>query len=207
MYNILAILYEFSVEFFPFLILLLLIRRGGKYSQTPPIGAYILPTLFALYIMAVFYVTDPGTVYDVFDLNTSQILNSVNLIPFSNQISVLGYALNVAMFIPFGFLVPLIWWEMRKPWHTVLVGAGLSLLIELSQLLSIRATDVDDLILNTLGAGVGWVGYCLWRKISHSRFQQRLPAVKELPAYILVIFLGRFFLYNRMGLINLVYGY
>lgn len=64
--------------------------------------------------------------------------------------------LNVLFFMPLGFLLPTIWKQFRTVWRTVLFSLGASLLIELAQLLSPRATDVNDLITNTVGGILGY---------------------------------------------------
>lgn len=70
---------------------------------------------------------------------------------------------NVLAFVPVGVLVPLLW-RSARPWLTV-VAAGfvLSVLIEIGQLLAslaigfpYRQSDIDDVIVNTIGAGVGY---------------------------------------------------
>lgn len=61
---------------------------------------------------------------------------------------------NVAVFVPVGWLVAaLTQGHFRR---TVLTGFGISLFIEVMQLPLNRTTDVDDLILNTTGAVIGW---------------------------------------------------
>ncbi len=65
--------------------------------------------------------------------------------------------LNVAMFGPFGFLLPLLGKRFRKWYVTVPAGFGASLAIELIQLAMGRGIcDVDDLFCNTLGAAIGY---------------------------------------------------
>lgn len=110
------------------------------------------------------------------------------------------------MFLPFGFLVPLIWKEAGKALYILLAGFSFSLLIEVSQLLSSRGTDVDDLILNTLGAAAGFLLYKVWDKISKSKYPSGSTDTLELPNFIFAIFLGRFLLFHRLGLIRLIYG-
>ena len=73
---------------------------------------------------------------------------------------------NVALFIPLGFFVPLLWKRYRKLWKTALFGLAVSLCVELVQLLVGRGTDVDDLILNTIGAVVGYALFRLARKLA-----------------------------------------
>lgn len=97
----------------------------------------------------------------------------VNLIPFVNLmdydsksdllINIVG---NFAMFIPTGIMTPLIYKKANSLPKVVLTGALISLTIELIQLpFSVRASDVDDLILNTAGCLAGYGIYTLIRKL------------------------------------------
>ena len=110
------------------------------------------------------------------------------------------------MFLPFGFLVPLAWKEMNGLFRVSAAGLSFSLLIELSQIFSMRGSDVDDLIMNTLGAFCGFLLFKIWDKVTRSRFQARGIHRAELPLLIGVMFLGRFLLFNRFGLIGLLFN-
>ena len=58
---------------------------------------------------------------------------------------------NIAMFIPIGVLTGLIW-----KWRGLLVAVGLSMGIEVLQLISQRGLcEFDDMIHNTVGAAIG----------------------------------------------------
>jgi glycopeptide antibiotics resistance protein len=65
---------------------------------------------------------------------------------------------NVLLFIPLGFLLPLLVPAMRRWWQALAVGAGVSLLIELYQLAwpGVRKASVNDLLMNALGAMLGF---------------------------------------------------
>ena len=111
--------------------------------------------IFSLYLVAVYHLVGlPCITY----INPS--LN-LNLIPFAEILAYPGNALlNVALFLPLGMLLPLIWEQFRAAKHTLLFGFGMSLTIELLQILVGRATDINDLITNTLGAVLG---FGLWK--------------------------------------------
>lgn len=208
MYNILAFGYEFLSQFIPFFVVLMLFRRSrGKYGASCSIQHYVFPTVFAVYIIAVFHVTGTGTLYDAMRFEAKSLQGRVNLIPFSNEINVLGYLLNVVMFMPLGFLLPLIWKQMGKFVCIFFSGFGFSFLIEASQLLCHRGTDVDDLIMNTLGAVVGFLLYRVWDRLTKSRYQLNDTDPMEWMVFVLTLFLGRFLFFNQLGLINLYYGY
>lgn len=85
----------------------------------------------------------------------------INIIPFVHlmdtyngwQINVFG---NIALFIPVGIVWPVCFKELGSIWKTICAGAGLSFLIEISQLLFYeRCSDIDDLLLNTIGVIIG----------------------------------------------------
>lgn len=67
--------------------------------------------------------------------------------------------LNIALFIPLGVLLPLLWKKCRSWYITIPIGFGASLSIELMQLVTCRGIcDVDDLFANTLGVITGFFG-------------------------------------------------
>jgi glycopeptide antibiotics resistance protein len=92
--------------------------------------------------------------------------SNMSFIPFRTIGSQLAHGLeryearqlfgNIALFAPVGFLLPFASRSLRRVWPTLLVAAGLSVLVETSQaLLPGHSTDVDDVILNTTGAALG----------------------------------------------------
>jgi glycopeptide antibiotics resistance protein len=74
-----------------------------------------------------------------------------------------GAAGNVALFLPFGFLLPLLAPRMDRWWRTVGAGFALSAAIELTQLAfpGLRRPDVNDVLMNTLGAALGFAAHRL----------------------------------------------
>ena len=77
---------------------------------------------------------------------------------------------NTAMFIPSGFILPILYKRLNSFWKVLAAGAGISLCIELLQLpFHVRATDVDDLILNTAGVAIGYGIYALVRAIRRKK--------------------------------------
>jgi len=63
---------------------------------------------------------------------------------------------NITMFIPVGIVWPICFSRLDTVRKTIFAGAGFTLLIEMTQLFCLgRHTDVDDLILNTIGVVIG----------------------------------------------------
>jgi glycopeptide antibiotics resistance protein len=66
---------------------------------------------------------------------------------------------NAVLFFPLGILLPLVWRRLRF-WRGLQIALALSIGIEIVQVLSrawgsYRSADVNDVILNVLGAGLG----------------------------------------------------
>lgn len=84
---------------------------------------------------------------------------------------------NVVMFLPLGFFPALLWRHPRW-WRSVLAAGGVSLFIEIVQIFVGRSSDINDLILNTLG---GLAGYGLYRFLARlapkftRKFQVEVP--------------------------------
>lgn len=64
---------------------------------------------------------------------------------------------NILLFIPFGILFPFAFRPLRNPFLCILEGFLLSVFLELMQFISGRGyCQLDDVVTNTLGAGIGW---------------------------------------------------
>jgi glycopeptide antibiotics resistance protein len=95
----------------------------------------------------------------------------INPIPFvklrdysSKRDLLLNVIGNVTLFIPSGIILPIIYRRLNSFWKVVFAGVMLSFCIEILQLpFSSRATDIDDLILNTAGVMIGYGIYSLVR--------------------------------------------
>ncbi len=150
--------------------------------------------LFAAYVIAVFFITDVGTIFDWLSNGADFDAQKFSLNPFSRHIYPLGYFANVLMFVPFGFLAPVIECRDIGIVRAVAEGFLFSLLIELSQLLNARYTDVDDLIMNTAGA---ILGYVIYKFTLSKRFHIVEKPKFEAFIYLLAMFAGHFFLFNE----------
>ena len=77
---------------------------------------------------------------------------------------------NTAMFIPLGIVWPSVFKKLDTHGKVIAAGVGCSLLIEILQLPFFdRISDIDDLILNSLGFLMGYGIYLLVRGIKRVR--------------------------------------
>ena len=116
---------------------------------------FIAILIFSLYLIAVFTVVGIPTV------GTFRVDLGFNLLPLIDIVnSPFEYTkntiLNIILFVPLGFLVPVIWKNYRSLKTMFFMGFALSVSIELLQIFTFRLTDIDDLITNTAGAVIGY---------------------------------------------------
>jgi glycopeptide antibiotics resistance protein len=142
-------------------------HRSRSLSQT------LILILLAIYLAVVAAITILPTTLSTFRYPRE---NHVNLIPLDYSFrcflqdpaahltafcvkNTLG---NIALFIPLGVLAPLVSARFRSLGRMLLLAVCLSLSIETIQFVlrffgNPRAVDIDDVILNTLGAVLGYL--------------------------------------------------
>lgn len=163
------------------LILYLLVAVGLSIKRVVSVKRLLLLLVFVVYLLLVIKIT-------LFPIPLHTLGNPPqnNLIPFHTIRAVLSqsslsydlYNLggNILLFVPLGFLLPLLFQKQNRLWRVVLVGFCATFLIEsgkfiISSILGFtyRNFDVDDLMLNTFGAFIGYLVHRLANKIMHNR--------------------------------------
>ena len=148
----------------------------------------ILYFVFATYLAAVYlFVGMPTLQFMRFEL-------SLTLTPFLPMIADFkNTILNIILFIPLGIMLPFLWKKYDTLRETLFFGFLMSLAIELLQILTYRATDINDLIANTIGAVLGYFVFRIISCIipSVTRFATRK---NEITVVMLSVFAVMFFL-------------
>lgn len=200
--------YELLCVMLPFLLIFGLLHcKNQRHGAAATRKQIIFSLIFAFYVFGVFYVTGAGTLYDVLRTGIELRSGQLNLVPFSQSTNWTGQALNVVLFVPFGFLLPLAWPKTGRFFTIFCAGLGFSLLVELSQLLNHRTTDVDDLIMNTLGALLGYLFFLGFARITGRDARRTGPGQWQAWACLCAMFTGRFLLFNEFGLAGALYGF
>lgn len=172
------------------ILVLVLVSRISGHRPTKVQAFWKL--VLALYLAAVYNVAGAPELPYIFPR-----LN-INLLPFWDITSgvkayLINSGLNILLFIPLGFILPLLWKEFRSRRAMCLTGFLLSLGIELAQLLNYRISDVDDLIMNTLGAFLGYeLLMLLSRRKKNLLIQEQADGRKMFLAILGVVILVMF---------------
>lgn len=135
--------------------------------------------IFVLYLLLILYFTlfDYTFGRNIFNIFNWSITNfseyaesSLNVVPFgtvklmingliSGNITIKYFTINILgnffLLSPLGYFLPKLYSNVNKFWKFLLTTAGISLLIEILQLIFFTGScDIDDFILNVLGAVV-----------------------------------------------------
>lgn len=176
-------------------VLLISQRMLFKYMK---VGRRILIIIFGIYLSAVFSAVG---IPSITSMRLDLAFNLIPIIDITSDVAayIRNTLLNVLLFVPLGFLMPVIWKEYRSVKKTVLFGLGLSAMVEILQMFTYRLTDIDDLIFNTAGAAVGYYIYILFLKIKPEKSSTELAAASvesesklELPIVFATAFLVMF---------------
>ena len=195
MQNMIFVLYPLFCILLPCM-LYVLIQTKGFHRRTNFIHM-IWVFIFLYYVDLVLETTGIGTIWEIGLYPGMKLQEEINLIPFRDGIS-LSMILNVVMFMPLGFLLPLLWKEYQSLVRTAIIGFCFSCGIEFCQLFNRRVSDVDDLLMNTLGAILGWLIWIVFSRITHLKYGRRNQGFggKEGAVYLALSLVGQFFLYN-----------
>ena len=137
---------------------------------------------FLAYLFVLVKITLFRTSVTLFDINFSEqngyitsletAYDRANFVPFYSiyyylisvqepiMVGVVNIVGNVLLYLPFGFLLPLVWQKAQQFRPTLLVMFLTSITFEIIQLgLAIGNFDVDDTLLNTAGGSLGYLFY------------------------------------------------
>lgn len=103
----------------------------------------------------------------------------ITLIPFLDMLhGPIDTILNILLFLPLGVFLPLLFQRYKRIREIAVTGFLLSLSIELVQMFGRGATDVNDLITNTVGASLGYFIYQLVSKPMPKELCEKFQANK-----------------------------
>ena len=191
-------IYKMLCVFVPCMIYLRIVMKNiKKVSKKHLVGVFI----FLFYLYLCLDVAGIGSIWHVGRYETVIRMDEINWIPFSSG-GMLTYVLNIIMFIPLGFLLPLIWKNRRKGSKVFWTSLGFSCAIEFCQLFNRRVTDIDDLIMNTIGGILGFLIWKIYMKIlKRDTESDNAISEKEPIFYLVLAVLGRFLFYNGLAFV------
>ncbi|WP_219694187.1 VanZ family protein [Clostridioides difficile] len=122
--------YSFICVILPCLIYqIVVIKRKNLKVEKNVMIHLVWVYIFLLYIYLALSKAGIGSIWDIGRYSGLFRIDEINLIPF-DSVGILTYILNIIMFMPLGFLLPLIWKNFRNIINVSLTGLGFSLAID-----------------------------------------------------------------------------
>lgn len=169
-----------------------------------------------LYGISIFYI---GILLGAVFLNRNALYGAANLHIFSSyreaynkmELSLVrNIILNILLFVPFGFLLPIYTDKLKKLYKVVLLGFLVTLIIETIQYIArIGIFEIDDIFNNTIGV---LIGYCVFMIYKCLRDKKNIKyiAFYIMPIFITIFgFLGMYLKYQgqELGNLSIEYNY
>ena len=157
--------------------------------------------LFVVYIILLTWIILFKMQFDISSLETMSLRN-INLVPFAgslivnNRVDISEIILNVAVFVPFGIYLCMLKekWSFIKKVVPIFIT---SLAFETIQyIFAIGASDIADLIGNTLGGIIGIAVFMLLSKIFKNKTIKIFNVLALIVTVIVVLFLGLLIVVN-----------
>lgn len=145
-----------------------LVKKSGRTQKPLHIATVFV---FCYYLIGILTMTGIGKLKPF----------SPNLvfIPFLDMIAgPIDTMLNVILFVPLGFFLPLLYKKYNRISNVALTGFLFSLSIEIVQMFGRGSTDINDLITNTAGACLGYFIYKLLSKLTRKELRRKFQSNK-----------------------------
>lgn len=141
----------------------------------------ILHIIFLIYLLILIKIIlfKTNSFVDLLKWNTSAGYRGVNLIPFKTIVTFFNMkdfsslrafsntVGNIAIFLPLGYLLPLLIKKVNSISKIFLISISVSILFESIQyIFYLGSLDIDDIILNTVGGVIGYIIYYFIKKLT-----------------------------------------
>lgn len=165
-------------------------RRAGLWHM---LGVFALTTYAAWIASAAFFPipTDRGPGFSIAAVNLVPLRELIRSFDYLGQGQIIRqHGGNFLLLVPFALIGPALWPRLRAWRWALAIGVGASVLIELGQLAIstsvgyyYRSTDIDDVILNTAGALLGYALFLGARRATRAwrRGMTESPATSQAP--------------------------
>ncbi len=154
-------------------------KLGKAQSFLHTIAVFV----FGYYLFGLLTVTGIGFT------STMNFRPNISWTPFVGMITgPIDTILNVILFVPLGFFLPLLYKEYHNIKAVALTGLLLSLAIEFVQMFDWGSSDINDLMTNTAGACIGFLINCLLSKILSANLKKQLQSRKVNAVFEVLFF-------------------
>lgn len=204
--GIVAIIFFGLLFFIGYKIIYKKILKGKKIISRKNMLLYGISICYAIIVFGAVFLSRGGGYYGVANFH---LFNSYREAYHKMEISLFrNIILNILLFMPLGFLLPIYSKKLRKIYKIVLIGLFVTLLIETIQYITkIGIFEIDDIFDNTIGV---LIGYCIYMILNNLKTKQNRKYIFGyiIPVIAVIwIFVGIYIKYQKQELGNLPFEY
>ena len=204
--GIVAIIFLGLLFFIGYKIIYQKILKGKKTISRKNMLLYGITICYAIIVFGAVFLSRGGGYYGEANFH---LFNSYREAYHKMEISLFrNIILNILLFVPLGFLLPMYSKKLKKIYKVVSIGFLITVLIETMQYITkIGIFEIDDIFNNTIGV---LIGYCIYMILNNLKTEQNR---KYIFAYvipgiaIISIFIGIYLKYQKQELGNLPFEY
>ena len=204
--GLIAIIFLGILFFIGYKIIYQKILKGQKKISKKNILLYGISICYAIIVIGAVFLSRGGGYYGVANFH---LFNSYREAYHKMEISLFrNIILNILLFMPLGFLIPIYSKKLKKIYKVVPIGLLVTLLIETIQYITkIGIFEIDDIFNNTIGV---LIGYCIYMILNNLRTKQNRKYIIGyiIPIIVVIsIFVSIYVKYQNQELGNLSFEY
>ena len=163
-----------------FILYFLWLKKSGR-TQTFLHTAMVF--VFGYYLFGLLTLTGIGFT------STMNFRPNISWTPFVGMITgPIDTILNVILFVPLGFFLPLLYKKYCSLRTVALTGFLFSLAVEIFQMFGWGSSDINDLMTNTAGACIGFGVYCLLARILPANLKKQFQSSRVNVVAVVLLF-------------------
>ncbi len=178
------------------------LMKGTKNFEKKRLILYGISIVYAVILL--------GAVF----LNRSGLYGNINLQLFSSykeayntmQMSLFrNIVLNILLFVPLGFLLPMYSDKLKKAYKVVGIGLAVTTIIEIIQYITkLGIFEIDDILNNTLGTLIGYSVFMMYTKTKNKENKMSIAKYTIPIAIVPITFIVMFIIYQNQELGNIL---
>ena len=186
------------------------LMKGTKIIDKKKMILYGITIIYLVIVFGATFLTR-GNAYKEINLHLfssyREAWNNMSDVLFSN-IVLRNSILNILLFIPLGFLLPIYSDKLKKIYKVLLIGLSVTLIIEIIQYVTnMGIFEIDDIFNNTLGVLIGFCVFMIFNNLIKKENRKYIFAYVLPFVFVIGFLVGFNAIYQKQELGNLPFDY
>ena len=178
------------------------LMKGTKNIEKKRLILYGISIVYAVILLGAVFLNRSG-LYGNINLKLfssyKEAYNTMQMYLFRNIV------LNILLFVPLGFLLPIYSDKLKKAYKVVGIGLAVTTIIEIIQYITkLGIFEIDDILNNTLGTLIGYSVFMMYTKTKNKENKMSIAKYTIPIAIVPITFIVMFIIYQNQELGNIL---